>query len=288
MRPTLPAFSAAILRTAITLALFAFAVPIAEGSVTYTYTGNPFTVIDGTQANMNSASYISVTLVFTSALPAGLFYVDVTSNLQSWSITNGHDGFDNRSASRGRSVTFSVVLSTDALGNIVGPWNIRANSVVHANPTQAIMQFSGTSNCASQCPSIPLDKFDYVESCPCALRSYGGSGAPNPNGWMPVSEAPAPEPLAASHLVPLPWRLSPNGPHTPSLEGARSTLQTAANYNKSNLSQRSSQQISAAAIEESTKVAQREARIAITSKPRSRLLAKGRSPGWKYATGYAG
>jgi hypothetical protein len=187
-----------LLRTAGSLCLLSFTALVAAASpVTYIYNGNGFTSFSGTPTE-TSANSLTVTLVFASVLPANLSWTDETAGIQSWSVSDGVNGFNQSTP----GASMSAILSTDGSGNIAGEWDVSGARMISVPfPIEQL----ATANCSTHCGQAQ-DRFAYSDpgSGPPANippTSNTATAAANPNGWIPVATS-APEPSTAWLLVP--------------------------------------------------------------------------------------
>jgi len=165
----------------ITLAGFTLATAPAIAQVSYQYTGNPFTLFScgpsgsgGTllcpnapapgnpHTSYTATDHVTATLVFSSALPPNLDYQDITT-VPGFQLTmnDGHQTLVTGTAS-GRFPIAKV--STDASGNIIGPWllvinvgNTADSGIASENepPVNPFVQDQGTLACCD--PNPPGD-----------------------------------------------------------------------------------------------------------------------------------
>jgi len=156
--------------------------------VTYIYNGNGFTSFSGSPTE-TTADFVTVTLVFASALPANLSYVDESAGLQSWSISDGVNGFNQSTF----NATLTAQLSTDGSGNITGEWNVDGLwTVVLPTTTEQLT----TQNCPSHC-GLSQDQFIYHDpgaAFPIFIppSSRSATATPDANGWTTQGATPEP------------------------------------------------------------------------------------------------
>jgi len=94
----------------LTVSFFA-AIPLLANPITYTYTGNPFTLDNG-NPGLPAGAGISATLILSSPLGDNLMNAPATG-IVSWSITDGTNTLN-----AGNSTTQAFDFSTDGSGNI--------------------------------------------------------------------------------------------------------------------------------------------------------------------------
>jgi hypothetical protein len=186
---------------AITLTALVLSSQAAVAQATYQYTGKPFTLFScgpsspgpGTLdcpndpapgnalTSYTATDHVSATLTFDSPLAGGLNYSDVTS-VAGFKLTlnDGHQTLISGTASAAGGLIAKV--STDAGGQIIGPWllvinegNAADSGIASENepPVQPFVQDTGTLACCD--PTIQGD---------IAINQFAagtwGSGAPSP------------------------------------------------------------------------------------------------------------
>jgi hypothetical protein len=148
----------------------------AAAQVTYTYTGNPFTLfscggssicgIAGPNANTSYAGtdLVTATLELSAALAPNLVFQDV-SGLAGFRLTL-RDQRQTMVAVAGYSGGFEAKVSTDSAGRIIGPWSLIVNCCFYPNNGVATLNNPGGRGVADQgalsapsasFPTTPLD-----------------------------------------------------------------------------------------------------------------------------------
>jgi hypothetical protein len=132
----------------------------AAAQVTYTYTGNPFTLfscggssICGTAGLNANTSYtgtdlVTATLELSAALAPNLVFQDV-SGLAGFRLTL-RDQHQTMVAVAGYTGGFEAKVSTDSAGRIIGPWSLIVNCCFYPNNGVATLNNPGGNGVGDQ------------------------------------------------------------------------------------------------------------------------------------------
>ncbi|MEJ8859994.1 hypothetical protein WKW79_36000 [Variovorax robiniae] len=157
-------------------ALFFALANSAHASVTYQYTGNPFVYLcqpDGTcygppatAGSYTRADRVTATVEVSTALPSNLSLFDL--NTLAGTVVTLTDGHQTLHFTAGDSGSFEALVSTDASGQIVGPWSFIINCCFYPNNGIATLNWpgnrgvgdSGTLSAASPNNGYPDTPYD--------------------------------------------------------------------------------------------------------------------------------
>jgi hypothetical protein len=140
-----------------------------KASVTYEYTGNPFTSFTGS-TGLGVTDFISASITLPSALPANMSYTDLSGVLEGWSLTDGLHAFNTLNA-----VLIVASFSTDA-GGTIDEWAFAA-----ADVDESLV----TLNCPSDgCPIVG----DFY-----GMGAFAAQVLSDPGSWVAAPSA-VPEP----------------------------------------------------------------------------------------------
>jgi hypothetical protein len=146
-----------------------------KASITYDYTGNPFTTFTGS-TGLSVANFVSASITLPSALPASMSFTDVAGSIEGWSMTDGVHTLDSSN-----SILVFANFSTDAGGSI-DEWRMGAFE---------LDELLATGNCPSNGCGTVIDLYSMGE-----IPFFDDAMAQvisNPGVWMAAPTA-VPEP----------------------------------------------------------------------------------------------
>lgn len=171
---------------------FFAAIPLLA-NVTYTYTGNPFTLANGSPG-LPAGAGISASLTLSAALGANLFNA-TPSGVVSWSITDGTNTLD-----AGNSTNNFFQFSTDPSGNIT-QWVVLAfntNSFYLGTFDPEVLFTDGANNYTLADESLNYNIFATIGFAMAYDTTFGT--------WRSGTSASTPEPATGFLLIaPLAW-----------------------------------------------------------------------------------
>ena len=178
--------------------------PAANADVIYQYTGNPFTIFNPTVGNPYTGSdFVSVSLTLADKLAPNLTLSPLEYGVDTNFITfNFSDGLHSISPPlatvNGTSIDPTLYVSTDASGNVVGPWAMFEDAADQQKGTfDAPIE---TTNCAGTNGAGGLCEANFLpQDTGCNSSAMCGESIQSPGTWT-TTVVPEPSTLTLSAI----------------------------------------------------------------------------------------